>query len=37
MGVAASGYYVHEPESPTLRQLVRFIETFSNEEKVVSR
>jgi ketohexokinase len=33
LGVAASGYYVREAESPTLRQLARFIEPFSYEEK----
>jgi ketohexokinase len=33
LGVAAGGYYVREAESPTLRQLARFIETFSYEEK----
>jgi sugar/nucleoside kinase (ribokinase family) len=37
LGVAASGYYVREAESPTLRQLARFIETLSYEEKIVSR
>ena len=37
LGVATSGYYVREAESPTLRQLARFIETLSYEEKIVSR